>query len=77
MEMAKQIPSKPFGRVRVRRVRGADRAEERAVLPRQWVRRKHQVQGRGDNRYPDAYLYQELGLLRLQAQTRHFAWAKA
>ncbi len=44
---------------------------------RQWLRRKHQVQGRGTARYPDEYLYRKLGLLRLQAQTRNFAWAKA
>ena len=44
---------------------------------RQWLRRKHKVQGRGTARYSDAYLYQKLGLLRLQAQTRNFAWAKA
>src|ERR1035437_8263786 len=44
---------------------------------RQWLRRKHQVQGRGTARYPDEYLYQTLKLYRLQEQTRNFAWAKA
>ena len=44
---------------------------------RQWLRRKHKVQGRGTARYPDEYLYQKLGLLRLQEQTRNFAWANA
>jgi hypothetical protein len=27
---------------------------------RQWLRRKHKVQGRGTARFPDAYLYQTL-----------------
>jgi group II intron reverse transcriptase/maturase len=31
---------------------------------RQWLRRKHQVQGRGTARFPDAYLYQTLNLVR-------------
>ena len=44
---------------------------------RQWLRRKHKVQGRGTARYPDEYLYQKLKLYRLQEQTRNFAWAKA
>jgi group II intron reverse transcriptase/maturase len=44
---------------------------------RQWLRRKHQVQGRGTARFPDAYLYQTLNLVRLTERTRNFAWAKA
>jgi RNA-directed DNA polymerase len=44
---------------------------------RQWLRRKHKVQGRGTARYPDEYLYQDLKLVRLQERTRNFAWAKA
>ncbi len=42
---------------------------------RQWLCSKHKV--RGTSRYPDAYLYDELGLLRLQGLTHSFAWAKA
>jgi group II intron reverse transcriptase/maturase len=44
---------------------------------RQWLRRKHQVQGRGTARYPDQYLYQTLNLVRLQERTRNFAWVNA
>jgi len=44
---------------------------------RQWLRRKHQVQGRGTARFPDAYLYQTLNLVRLTERTRNFAWANA
>ena len=44
---------------------------------RQWLRKKHKVQGRGTTRYPDAYLYQKLNLIRLEVRTRSFAWAKA
>jgi RNA-directed DNA polymerase len=44
---------------------------------RQWLRKKHKVQGRGTTRYPDAYLYQKLNLIRLDVRTRNFAWAKA
>ncbi|MGD0948472.1 MAG: group II intron reverse transcriptase/maturase [Candidatus Binatia bacterium] len=44
---------------------------------RQWLRRKYQVQGRGTARFPDAYLYQTLNLVRLANRTRNFAWANA
>jgi RNA-directed DNA polymerase len=44
---------------------------------RQWLRRKHQVQGRGTARFPDADLYQTLNLVRLTERTRNFAWANA
>jgi group II intron reverse transcriptase/maturase len=44
---------------------------------RQWLRRKHQVQSRGTARFPDAYLYQTLNLVRLTERTRNFAWANA
>jgi hypothetical protein len=44
---------------------------------RQWLRRKHQVQGRGTARFPDASLYQTLNLVRLTERTRNFAWANA
>ncbi|MCH7665156.1 MAG: group II intron reverse transcriptase/maturase [Acidobacteria bacterium] len=44
---------------------------------RQWLCRKHKVQGRGTSRYPDEYLYHELGLVRLSERTRSFPWAQA
>jgi RNA-directed DNA polymerase len=42
---------------------------------RRWLRAKHKVQSRGTSRFPDEYLYQELGLLQLTRQTRNFPWA--
>lgn len=44
---------------------------------RQWLRRKHQHQGRGTARYPDAYLYDRLKLIRLAVRTHNFPWATA
>ena len=44
---------------------------------RHWLCVKHQVRGHGTARFPDARLYQELGLVRLSARTRSFSWAKA
>jgi RNA-directed DNA polymerase len=44
---------------------------------RHWLRRKHQVRGGIYTRYPDSYLYGELGLDRLAPRTRSFPWAKA
>ena len=44
---------------------------------RQWLCRKHGVQERKYMRFPDPYLHDELGLVRLTERTRHFAWAKA
>jgi hypothetical protein len=44
---------------------------------RRWLCKKHKVPGRGTTRYPDSYLYDQLGLVRLSAQTRNFPWAKA
>jgi RNA-directed DNA polymerase len=60
-------------------VSNAYRAVDRhtASRLRRWLRRKHKVQGRGTARYPDAYLYQKLKLVRLQERTRNFAWAQA
>jgi RNA-directed DNA polymerase len=55
--------------------RSVDRHASRRL--RQWLRRKHKVQGEGTARFPDAYLYQELGLLQLQERTRSFPWANA
>jgi group II intron reverse transcriptase/maturase len=44
---------------------------------RRWLGRKHKVKGRGIKRYPDKYLYRELGLVELPARTRNFPWANA
>ena len=44
---------------------------------RQWLCRKHKKRGRGTSRYPDEYLYETLGLVRLPVLTRRFPWAKA
>jgi RNA-directed DNA polymerase len=44
---------------------------------RQWLRRKHKLRSSGEARYPDRYLYEELGLLRLSERTRSFPWATA
>ena len=44
---------------------------------RQWLMRKHKRPGRGRARYPDEYLYQTLGLVRLEVRTSNFPWAKA
>jgi len=44
---------------------------------RRWLRLKHKVPGKGTARYPDEYLYQELGLVRLGPRTRNLPWAKA
>ena len=44
---------------------------------RQWLCAKHKVQARGTSRFPDEYLYQRLGLKRLEERTRGFSWANA
>jgi hypothetical protein len=44
---------------------------------RQWLCRKHKVRGRGSARFPDEYLYDTLGLVRLTVTTRNLPWAKA
>lgn len=44
---------------------------------RWWLRRKHKVSGRATARYPDEYLDQTLGLVRLESRTRSFPWATA
>ena len=44
---------------------------------RQWLCRKHRVQGQGFNRFPDQYLYETLRLVRLPGLTRNLPWAKA
>jgi hypothetical protein len=42
---------------------------------RRWLVRKYRVQGPGWSRFPDHYLYTELGLLRLRRRPRGFSRA--
>jgi group II intron reverse transcriptase/maturase len=44
---------------------------------RQWLCAKHKVKGQGTSRFPDEYLDQMLGLVKLQLRTRNFPWANA
>lgn len=44
---------------------------------RRWLCKKHQMQGLGTVRYPDVYLYRDLGLIRLEGRPRSIPWAKA
>jgi hypothetical protein len=44
---------------------------------RQWLRAKHKVKSRGTSRFPDQYLDDKLGLIRLSARTKSFPWANA
>ncbi len=44
---------------------------------RQWLRRKHKLHVQGFARFPSAYVYDTLGLIRLERKTRSFPWAKA
>jgi group II intron reverse transcriptase/maturase len=44
---------------------------------RQWLCEKHKQPGRGTARFPDRYLYDTLGLVRLPSRTRNLPWAKA
>jgi RNA-directed DNA polymerase len=44
---------------------------------RQWLCDKHKVTNRGTSRFPDQYLHDKLGLIRLSARTKSFPWAKA
>ena len=44
---------------------------------RWWLCRKHKQGGKGTTRYPDEYLYDKLGLVRLAVTTRDLPWAKA
>ena len=43
---------------------------------RRWLRKKHDVKGKGISRYPDEYLYGVLGLVQLGLRTRNLPWAK-
>jgi hypothetical protein len=44
---------------------------------RKWLRGKHKVTSRAWARFPDTYLYQTLGLIRLPLLPRTFPWANA
>ncbi len=44
---------------------------------RQWLCAKHKVSTAGTTRFPDQYLYENLGLVRLPRLTRRLPWAKA
>jgi hypothetical protein len=44
---------------------------------RQWLCHKHKVPGHGRNRFNDEYLYQKLGLFRLECFSTNLPWAKA
>jgi RNA-directed DNA polymerase len=57
----------------------AYRAVDRYVTKRlrRWLCKKHKVPGAGTSRFPDDYLYQQLGLVRLPKLTRNLPWAKA
>jgi RNA-directed DNA polymerase len=57
----------------------AYRAIDRHVRDRlrRWLCAKHKVKSRGTSRYPDQYLNDELGLIRLSARTKSFPWANA
>jgi RNA-directed DNA polymerase len=57
----------------------ADRAVDRCVRNRlrRWLCKKHKVPGAGTSRFPEAYLYQPWGLIRLPMLTRNLPWAKA
>jgi group II intron reverse transcriptase/maturase len=44
---------------------------------REWLCAKHRHRGAGTRAYPDEYLYQTLGLVRLERTTRNLPWATA
>jgi group II intron reverse transcriptase/maturase len=44
---------------------------------RQWLRGKHKLKSRGTSRFPDEYLHEVLGLIRLSDLPKTFPWAKA
>jgi hypothetical protein len=44
---------------------------------RQWLCAKHKLSGQGRIRYSDEYLYETLGLVRLQLYSTNLPWAKA
>lgn len=44
---------------------------------RQWLCVKHKVPGQGTSRFPDTYLHQNLGLVKLPERIRNFSWANS
>ena len=44
---------------------------------RRWLCKKHKQSGKGNERYPDEYLYKHLRLIRLPILPKSFPWAKA
>jgi len=44
---------------------------------RRWLCKKHKIASTGTSRFPDQYLYKELGLARLAPRTHDLPWAKA
>ncbi len=44
---------------------------------RRWLCSKHKHAGSGRKRYPDAYLYNKLGLINLPQLLQRFPWANA
>lgn len=44
---------------------------------RQWLRRKHKLQGRGTSRFSNQYLHEKLGLVQLRRRRRNFPCANA
>lgn len=44
---------------------------------RRWFCKKHKQRSMGIKRYPDEYMYQQLGLIRLPLLPQRFPWAKA
>ena len=44
---------------------------------RRWLCKKNKVQGKGEKRYTNQYLYDELGLINLPRRTHDLPWAKA
>jgi RNA-directed DNA polymerase len=44
---------------------------------RRWLCKKHKHQGKGLTRYPDEYLYETLGLIRLPLMPQRLPWANA
>ena len=65
-----------LGELAVSRVYRAVDEQARRRL-RQWLRAKYPHQGSGRGAYPDGYLHEVLGLVRLQGRPRHFPWATA
>ncbi|WP_273703267.1 group II intron maturase-specific domain-containing protein, partial [Candidatus Accumulibacter vicinus] len=44
---------------------------------RRWLCKKHKISSTGWARYPNQYLYEQLGLVNLPARTHDLSWAKA